>query len=80
MIYYLLCFREEDSLVDVFTYEIIFIFVESLAIAHQDDKSLGKISSNYPLEETNCVFFVLLDFERLSVNVTIISSDYEAKY
>nr|QOY44576.1 DNA-dependent protein kinase catalytic subunit [Alvinella pompejana] len=34
-------FREEDSLVDIFTFEIMVVFVESLAIAHQDDKSLG---------------------------------------
>ncbi|KAK2178223.1 hypothetical protein NP493_553g02004 [Ridgeia piscesae] len=34
-------FREETSLVDVFTVEILVVFVESLALAHVDDKSLG---------------------------------------
>ncbi|KAI0227633.1 DNA-dependent protein kinase catalytic subunit [Lamellibrachia satsuma] len=33
--------REEASLVDVFTIEILVVFVESLALAHVDDKSLG---------------------------------------
>ncbi|KAL8588519.1 hypothetical protein ACOMHN_043868 [Nucella lapillus] len=33
--------REEDSLVDRFTFEILVHFVESLAMAHSDEKSLG---------------------------------------
>lgn len=38
--------REEDSLVDMFTFEILVVFVESLAIAHSDDKSLGQCLKN----------------------------------
>ena len=38
----LLRHREETSLVDVFTIEILVVFVESLALAHVDDKSLGQ--------------------------------------
>ncbi|GFO12449.1 DNA-dependent protein kinase catalytic subunit, partial [Plakobranchus ocellatus] len=34
-------FREEESLVDRFTFEILVYFVESLIIAHKDDQSLG---------------------------------------
>ncbi|XP_076075287.1 DNA-dependent protein kinase catalytic subunit-like [Mytilus galloprovincialis] len=34
-------FREEASLVDLFAFDILVHFVESLAIAHTDDKSLG---------------------------------------
>ncbi|GFR68841.1 DNA-dependent protein kinase catalytic subunit [Elysia marginata] len=34
-------FREEEPLVDRFTFEILVYFVESLAIAHKDDESLG---------------------------------------
>ena len=34
--------REESSLVDMFTLEILVIYLESLAMAHKDDKSLGK--------------------------------------
>ncbi|XP_041364232.1 DNA-dependent protein kinase catalytic subunit-like [Gigantopelta aegis] len=34
-------FREEHSLVDHFTFQILVHFVESLAIAHTDEKSLG---------------------------------------
>ncbi|XP_077979786.1 DNA-dependent protein kinase catalytic subunit-like [Glandiceps talaboti] len=34
-------FREEESLVDQFTLEILVTFINSLAIAHADDKSLG---------------------------------------
>ncbi|XP_064600499.1 DNA-dependent protein kinase catalytic subunit-like [Liolophura sinensis] len=34
-------FREEESLVDQFTFDLLKHFVESLAIAHKDDKSLG---------------------------------------
>ncbi|RUS72684.1 hypothetical protein EGW08_019554 [Elysia chlorotica] len=34
-------FREEEPLVDRFTFEILVYFVESLAIAHKDEESLG---------------------------------------
>ncbi|KAK3580733.1 hypothetical protein CHS0354_005741 [Potamilus streckersoni] len=34
-------FRQEDALVDMFTFELLVHFVESLAIAHTDEKSLG---------------------------------------
>ncbi|XP_022110985.1 DNA-dependent protein kinase catalytic subunit-like isoform X2 [Acanthaster planci] len=34
-------FREEDSLIDQFVCEILVTFVNSLALAHHDDKSLG---------------------------------------
>ncbi|KAL3877683.1 hypothetical protein ACJMK2_035352, partial [Sinanodonta woodiana] len=34
-------FREEDALVDIFAFELLVHFVESLAIAHTDEKSLG---------------------------------------
>ena len=34
-------FREEESLIDIFTFEIMVNFVESLALAHHDDKSMG---------------------------------------
>ncbi|XP_072167838.1 DNA-dependent protein kinase catalytic subunit-like [Diadema setosum] len=34
-------FREEDALIDQFTFEILVVFVESLALAHHDDQSLG---------------------------------------
>ena len=33
--------REEDALVTRFTFQILVVFVESLALAHADDKSLG---------------------------------------
>uniref|UniRef100_A0A6I8P9D2 DNA-dependent protein kinase catalytic subunit n=1 Tax=Ornithorhynchus anatinus TaxID=9258 RepID=A0A6I8P9D2_ORNAN len=36
-------FREEDSLVDQFTFEALVIFLESLALTHADEKSLGTI-------------------------------------
>ncbi|XP_026183019.1 DNA-dependent protein kinase catalytic subunit isoform X2 [Mastacembelus armatus] len=34
-------FREENSLVEQFVFEVLVIFVESLALAHSDEKSLG---------------------------------------
>ncbi|XP_069123844.1 DNA-dependent protein kinase catalytic subunit-like [Argopecten irradians] len=34
-------FREDNTLVDIFTFQILVHFVESLAIAHKDEKSLG---------------------------------------
>lgn len=38
----LLCVcREESSLVDQFVFEVLVIFVESLALAHADEQSLG---------------------------------------
>ncbi|MBN3311515.1 PRKDC kinase, partial [Atractosteus spatula] len=36
-------FREESSLVDMFVFEALVIFVESLALAHSDEKSLGTL-------------------------------------
>ena len=34
--------REEESLIDMFLFEILVAYVESLALAHNDDPSLGK--------------------------------------
>lgn len=36
-------FREENSLVEQFVFELLVIFVESLALAHSDERSLGTI-------------------------------------
>uniref|UniRef100_A0A8C6A8F9 DNA-dependent protein kinase catalytic subunit n=1 Tax=Marmota marmota marmota TaxID=9994 RepID=A0A8C6A8F9_MARMA len=36
-------FREEESLVDQFVFEALVIYMESLALAHADEKSLGTI-------------------------------------
>lgn len=33
--------REEDSLVDMFVIEMLVVMIESLRLAHKDDKSLG---------------------------------------
>ena len=33
--------REEDSLVDMFVMEMLVVMIESLRLAHKDDKSLG---------------------------------------
>uniref|UniRef100_A0A8C5FRE6 DNA-dependent protein kinase catalytic subunit n=1 Tax=Gadus morhua TaxID=8049 RepID=A0A8C5FRE6_GADMO len=34
-------FREENALVDQFVFEVLVVFVESLALAHSDDRSVG---------------------------------------
>lgn len=34
-------YREESSLVDQFVFEVLVIFVESLALAHSDEQSMG---------------------------------------
>ncbi|XP_007947257.1 DNA-dependent protein kinase catalytic subunit [Orycteropus afer afer] len=36
-------FREEESLVEQFVFEALVVYMESLALAHTDDKSLGTI-------------------------------------
>ncbi|KAI4886986.1 hypothetical protein NFI96_023481, partial [Prochilodus magdalenae] len=36
-------FREESSLVEQFVFEVLVVFVESLALAHSDEKSLGTV-------------------------------------
>ncbi|XP_041045109.1 DNA-dependent protein kinase catalytic subunit isoform X2 [Carcharodon carcharias] len=36
-------FREENALVEQFVFEILVVYVESLALAHADDKSLGTV-------------------------------------
>ena len=38
-------FREEASLVDQFAFEILVTYVQSLAMAHNDDKALGKFTN-----------------------------------
>lgn len=38
---YSLFFREEESLVEQFVFEALVIYMESLALAHADEKSLG---------------------------------------
>ena len=35
-------FREEESVVDTFTLEVLGVYLDSLAMSHNDDKSLGK--------------------------------------
>lgn len=40
--YVLLLSRESETLVDVYTLQLLYVFVESLAIAQGDDSSLGK--------------------------------------
>lgn len=51
-------YREESSLVDQFVFEILVIFVESLALAHSDEQSMG---NNYSF---------LLEFHRLILFIT----------
>ena len=34
-------YRESETLIDVYTLQLLYVFVESLAIAHGDDSSLG---------------------------------------
>ncbi|XP_041924731.1 DNA-dependent protein kinase catalytic subunit isoform X1 [Alosa sapidissima] len=36
-------FREENSLVEQFVFEVFVVFVESLALAHADEKSMGTV-------------------------------------
>ncbi|KAM4606662.1 DNA-dependent protein kinase catalytic subunit [Polymixia lowei] len=36
-------FREENSLVEQFVFEVLVIFVESLALAHSDERSMGTL-------------------------------------
>uniref|UniRef100_A0A667XYC1 DNA-dependent protein kinase catalytic subunit n=1 Tax=Myripristis murdjan TaxID=586833 RepID=A0A667XYC1_9TELE len=36
-------FREESSLVDQFVFEVLIVFVESLALAHSDEPSIGTL-------------------------------------
>lgn len=41
------CFyREESSLVEQFVFEVLVIFVESLALAHSDERSMGKYAQS----------------------------------
>ena len=34
--------REEESLIDIFVFELLVMYVDSLALGHSDDKSLGR--------------------------------------
>ncbi|XP_012711305.2 DNA-dependent protein kinase catalytic subunit [Fundulus heteroclitus] len=39
-------FREENSLVEQFIFEVLVIFVESLALAHADERSMGTVQQS----------------------------------
>ncbi|XP_068160133.1 DNA-dependent protein kinase catalytic subunit [Antennarius striatus] len=39
-------FREESSLVDQFVFEVLVVFVESLALAHSDEPSMGTLQQS----------------------------------
>lgn len=39
--FFSLLHREENALVDQFVFEILVVFLESLALTHGDEKSLG---------------------------------------
>ncbi|XP_015230469.1 PREDICTED: DNA-dependent protein kinase catalytic subunit [Cyprinodon variegatus] len=39
-------FREESSLVEQFVFEVLVIFVESLALAHSDERSMGTVKQS----------------------------------
>ncbi|XP_075994169.1 DNA-dependent protein kinase catalytic subunit isoform X2 [Genypterus blacodes] len=39
-------FREENSLVEQFVFELLVVFVESLALAHSDERSLGTVQQS----------------------------------
>lgn len=45
--------REENSLVEQFVFELLVIFVESLALAHSDERSLGNYSHTSTYLMTN---------------------------
>jgi len=36
--------REENTLVEQFVFEVLVVFIESLALAHADDRSIGNVS------------------------------------
>ena len=38
-----MCVSEESSLVDMFIFDILVTYVESLSLAHSDDKVLGQL-------------------------------------
>ena len=44
---------ESEGLVDVYTLQLLYVFVESLAMAQADDPSLGK-STSVNTEESRC--------------------------
>lgn len=74
----ILFLREESSLVEQFVFEVLVVFVESLALAHFDEKSLGK-TLDILFINTSClmvmtvIFFVilLLSTQELSNSVVV---------
>lgn len=53
-------YREESSLVDQFVFEVLVIFVESLALAHSDEQSMGNNYSFYSCIWIICAAFYFL--------------------
>ena len=49
-------FREETTLIDQFSFEVLVVYVHSLALAHHDDKALGKmVLSGCLVQETRSI-------------------------
>ena len=47
VIKFCILYREEDPLVDMFVIEMLVVMIESLRLAHRDDKSLGMYTATY---------------------------------
>uniref|UniRef100_A0A3Q3H2P1 DNA-dependent protein kinase catalytic subunit n=1 Tax=Labrus bergylta TaxID=56723 RepID=A0A3Q3H2P1_9LABR len=47
-------FREESALVEQFVFEVLVVFIESLSLAHSDERSMGKYSSNCDFRLHKC--------------------------
>lgn len=61
---------EESSLVDMFIFDILITYVESLSLAHDDDKVLGKSAAEFTivlLLMLTAVFYRFFDFVAVSV-------------
>ncbi|ERE76153.1 DNA-dependent protein kinase catalytic subunit [Cricetulus griseus] len=59
-------FREEESLVEQFVFEALVTYMESLALAHADEKSLGNKSPSLWLKDlikTEAISFLINTFE-----------------
>ena len=48
--------REEDPLVDMFVIEMLVVMIESLRLAHRDDKSLG----TYMIIICSCIILFMM--------------------
>jgi hypothetical protein len=74
-----LCRREENSLVDMFVFELLVTYIESLVLAHADEKVLGTFHPWFIIHSfalALLLILLLLFFTRCMLHVIVVCEFY----